>query len=139
MCTSGQFLQRRVLTTDLVTDNAELRPDSDDATGAVAVWDVLLYAVEVAEFGANVAQSLNLDSVTLRMSMNGIAGRELISGDWKRELHGPYTFAGNTISSERGFSSTDLLTKAREAGVDVSQDLLRPFGLDIPDQVLSRR
>jgi hypothetical protein len=136
MCTSGQFLQRRVLTTDLVTDNAELRPDSDDATGAVAVWDILLYAVEVAEFGANVAQSLNLDSVTLRMSMNGVAGRELISGDWKRELHGPYTFAGNTISSERAFNSTELLTKAREAGVDVSQDLLRPFGLDIPDQVL---
>src|SRR5687768_13336169 len=35
-----------------------LKPDAAAATGAVAVWDVLLYMVEVAEFGARMATAL---------------------------------------------------------------------------------
>lgn len=46
--TSGQFLHRRVLATD-VRDADELRAEDARATGAVALWDVLLYGVEVAE------------------------------------------------------------------------------------------
>jgi hypothetical protein len=48
LCTSGQLLHRRVLATDL-RESAELAPDAVGAAGAVAVWDVLLYLVEVAE------------------------------------------------------------------------------------------
>jgi len=54
MFTSGQFLQRRVLATD-VRDANELRAEDPRAPGAVALWDVLLYVVEVAEFSARMA------------------------------------------------------------------------------------
>ncbi len=46
--TSGQFLHRRVLVSDLV-GSAELTADTPGATGSVVVWDVLLYAVELTE------------------------------------------------------------------------------------------
>ena len=58
--TSGQFLHRRVFATDL-RDASELKPEDPDATGAVAVWDVLLYLVEVAESAARMATALSLD------------------------------------------------------------------------------
>ena len=57
MFSSGQFLQRRLLATEL-RHSAELVPNVTSATGAVAVWDVLFYLVEVAEFGARLATVL---------------------------------------------------------------------------------
>jgi hypothetical protein len=85
MFTSGQFLHRRLLATDL-RDAQDLKPNAAAATGAVAVWDVLLYMVEVAEFGARMATALGLDQVTFDVGLDGIAGRQLISGDFCREL-----------------------------------------------------
>ncbi len=85
--TSGQFVQRRVIATDL-RDAAELKAEAPEATGAVAVWDILLYLVEVAELGARYATALGAETVTIDVSLENIAGRELISGSWDRELHG---------------------------------------------------
>jgi hypothetical protein len=62
LCTSGQFLHRRVLATDL-RDAQELTGTNPSA-GAVAVWDVLLYLVEVAEFEARMATSFDCERIT---------------------------------------------------------------------------
>lgn len=136
MCASGQFLHRRVLATDL-RDDAQLLPSVPGATGTVAVWDVLLYAVEVAEFGARLLSALNLEEVTFDVSLRGIAGRELISGTWERELDGPYLIAAETLSSTANVGSTKLLAATRAVGVELAQALLRQFGLDLPNQILA--
>ncbi len=133
--TSGQFLQRRLLATD-VRDTAELRAEDPRATGAVALWDVLLYIVEVAELGARVATRLRSETVTLEVSLRGIQGRELVSGDPRRQLFGPYLSAADAFSATRSLEVSELLTDARAVGVEVSQRILRQFGLDVPDQVL---
>jgi len=133
--TSGQFLQRRLLATD-VRDTAELRAEDKRATGAVALWDVLLYAVEVAELGARLATRLGCETVTLEVSLRGIRGRELVSGDSRRRLFGPYLSAAEAFSATRSLEVSDLLTDARAAGVDMAQRILRQFGLDAQDQLL---
>lgn len=133
--TSGQFLQRRVLATD-VRDADELRAEDARATGAVALWDVLLYVVEVAELAARMATRLGCETVTFEVSLRGIAGRELISGDHRRHLYGPYLSAADSFSAARTLDVTDLLTDPRTIGVEVAQRILRQFGIDVPDQVL---
>lgn len=135
MFTSGQFLHRRLLATDL-SDIGELRPDVAGVTGAVAVWDVLLYMVEVAEFGARVATTLGLDQVTFDIALDGIAGRQLISGEFRRELHGPYIVAANRFEVTLTVEVTALLENPRGVGVDFAQGLLEQFGLDVPNEVL---
>lgn len=110
--TSGQFLHRRIVTTDL-RDAAQLRPEAPDATRSVAVWDVLLYFVEVAELGARFATSLGADTITIDLALENVAGRELISGD-----------------------APTLLTAPRSTGVDLTQQLLRQFGLTVSDMIL---
>lgn len=135
MLTSGQFLHRRVLVTDLVSGE-ELSARSPDVTGTVAVWDVLLYMVEVTEFAARLATTLGSETVTIFVSIRGASGRELVSGDWKRELSGPHVVHADELRFERLFSSTDLIADTRQAGVDVAQSLLQQFGLDVPDAVL---
>lgn len=136
MFTSGQFLQRRVLATD-VRDANELRAEDPRAAGAVALWDVLLYVVEVAELGARMATRLGCETITFEVSLRGIAGRELISGDHRRHLYGPYLSAADSFSAARTLDVTDLLTDPRTIGVEVAQRILRQFGLDVPDQLLS--
>lgn len=133
--TSGQFLHRRVLATDLRI-SPELEPYDDQATGAVAVWDVLLYFVEIAELGARFAETLGCEVVTFDLSLEGIAGRQLVSGDSRRELHASYLVAANSLSASRIIQTTDLIGSPRETGVNLTQDILGQFGLQLPDSVL---
>lgn len=132
---SGHLLHRRVVATDL-RDAAELRPDAPDATGAVAVWDVLLYLVEVAELGARYATALSVDTVSINVSVHNIAGRELISGDWKRELHGTYVTQAESLTASVVLAAPALLASPRTVGVDLTQQILRKFGLNVADKIL---
>lgn len=136
MFTSGQFLHRRIVATDL-RDSVELRPEATGATGAIAVWDVLLYMVEVAELGARIATDLSVDTVTFDVSLDRIAGRELVSGDWRRELYGPFMTSADRFAGSLGVDVANLLATPRDVGVDLTQQLLRQFGVDIPDKVLA--
>ena len=71
--TSGQFMHRRVLVTDLV-DSPELTAFDLAATGAVAVWDVLLYLVEVAELAARYVTAFDCEAITFQVALDGVAG-----------------------------------------------------------------
>jgi hypothetical protein len=135
MCGSGQFLHRRVLATDL-SDSNELKPEVAGATGAVAVWDVLLYVVEVAELGARMATALDVPSIAFDVALAGIAGRQLISGDFNRDLDGPYMIAADALDATAVVDSSRLLADTREVGVELAQQLLHQFGLDVPYKVL---
>lgn len=77
--TSGQFLHRRVLVSDLV-NHGELTADAIGATGSVVVWDVLLYAVELVELATRFATDLGCDSVTIDLNLVNVEGRQLVSG-----------------------------------------------------------
>lgn len=133
--TSGQFLQRRVIATDM-RDATELKPEAPDATGAVAVWDILLYLVEVAELGARYAAALRAETVTFEVILENIAGRELISGDWERELHGRYITRAVAMTARAVHPTPALLAAPRAVGVDLSQQILRKFGLEVTDKLL---
>lgn len=135
MCSSGQFLHRRVMATDS-EESAELKPDTTGVTGAVAVWDVLLYAVEVAELSARLATTLECESVTIDIALGGIAGRQLISGSWKRELHQNYIVSANRLPATASATTAELLQNSVDLGIRLTQLLLAQFGLDLPDQVL---
>lgn len=135
ICTSGQFLHRRVLASDLhdVSQIGIVRPE---ATGAVVVWDVLLYMVEVAELGVRLATTLDVPAIRFDVSLEGVSGRELVSGDWQRELHGSYIIQADRLSAELVVDSVSLLSEPRRYGVELAQSLLRKFGLDVADEVL---
>lgn len=133
--TSGQFLHRRVLVSDL-RDHPELDADADGATGSVVVWDVLLYAVELVELAARFATDLACDDVTIDLDLANIDGRQLVSGAWERELPGRYLVATNRLESRRHVTNIDLLGDPRGIAVSIVQDLLGQFGLNVPDQVL---
>ncbi len=135
MCGSGQFLHRRVLASDLSACN-ELGASVADATGAVAVWDVLLYMVEVSELGARMATALDVATISFDVSLIGIAGRQLISGDFKRDLNGSYLISANQLEATVVVDSARLLADTREVGVELAQQLLHQFGLDVPNKVL---
>lgn len=133
--TSGQFLQRRVITTDL-RGGAGNKTEAPEATGAVAVWDILLYLVEVAELGARYSTALGAETVTIDVSLENIAGRELISGSWDRELHGRYITQAEVLTARVVHPAPALLATPRAIGVDLAQQILRKFGLDVPDKTL---
>lgn len=135
ICTSGQFLHRRVLATDL-RESQELEPNDDRATGAVAVWDVLLYFVEIAELGARFAETLECEEVTFDVSLQGIAGRQLISGDRRRELHDSYLVQADALVASRAVKTKELIARPRAIGVGLTQEILGQFGLQLPDSVL---
>lgn len=135
LCTSGQFLQRRVLTTDL-RDPAELKADAPGATGAVALWDVLLYAVEVAELAARVATTLDCARVMIELGLRNIAGRQLVSGTWERELFGPYVIQASDIAASVDVRSAELIFDPPGAGVALTQQLIGQFGAKLPDALL---
>ncbi|MBB1034464.1 hypothetical protein G6031_08685 [Dietzia sp. CQ4] len=132
---SGHFLQRRVIVTDL-RDATELRPEDPAATGAVAVWDILLYLVEVAELGARYASALGVETVSIDVSLKNIDGRELISGERRRQLHGPYVTHAATLTANVVLKSPALLATPRAVGVDLTQQILRKFGLNVADKTL---
>lgn len=135
LCTSGQFLHRRVLVTDR-HDRPELQPTDPNSAGAVAVWDVLLYAVELAELAARLATTLKCESITFDVTLGGIADRELVAGVWERELHGPYRISASQLVAAESVDSARMIAEPRNVGVELTQQLLRPFGLQVPDQVL---
>lgn len=135
LCTSAQFLHRRALVTDL-RDSAQLTPDIPGATGAVAVWDVLLYLVELAEFGARLSLGLGGVPMTFQITLRGMAGRQLISGDWERELHSDYRTASATLEHVERVEATELVADSRAVGVRLAQGIFRLFGLNLPDQTL---
>lgn len=135
ICGSGQFLHRRALHTDL-SDSPDLRATARTATGAVAVWDVLLYMVEVAEFGARMAMALDVADISFDVDLSGIKGRQLIAGDRTRELSRDYLIAADTLNAHAAISSTDLLANARQVGVELAQQLFHQFGAKIPDRTL---
>lgn len=124
-----------MLTTDLVF-SSELSPRAPSATGSVAVWDVLLYMVEVTELAARLATALGSETITIVASLNGVAGRELVSGDWSRELRGPYLVHAEQLHAEHVVDTTAVIADTRRVGVDVAQALLHQFGLDVPNSVL---
>ncbi|RYB88332.1 hypothetical protein EUA06_21490 [Nocardioides glacieisoli] len=133
--TSGQFLHRRVLVSDLVQDQ-QLAADQASATGSVVVWDVLLYTVELVELAARIATDLRCDTVTVNLNLVNIEGRQLVSGDWSRELHGPYLVNSGRLLAQRLLTTTSLLADPRGIAVSLTQDLLGQFGVDVPGQVL---
>ncbi len=135
MCTSGQFLHRRILATDL-SDSSQLAPRASVATGAVAVWDVLLYLVELAELAARLGQTLESATMTVSVSLRGVAGRELISGDWERELHGPYIVHTDVLEAEVELATSTLVADPLATGIALTQRVLGQFGLEVPDQLL---
>jgi hypothetical protein len=102
----------------------------------VALWDVLLYVVEVAELGARMATRLGCKSVAFDVGLVGITGRELVSGNARRHLYGPYVSAAHAFSAAKTVDTTGLLTDTRTIGVELAQGILRQFGADLPDQVL---
>lgn len=132
---SGQFLQRRIVATD-VEPAPHLRPRMPGATGAIAIWDLLLYLVEVAELAARIGTAIEADEVTFNVALRNVAGRELISGEAQRRSNGPYFTDAESISANVRFSLTDLIAGPRQRGVDLAQSLLREFGTDIADDVL---
>ena len=115
---------------------AEGSPTLPDATGAVMVWDILLYAVEVAVLASRMAVALESPTVSIRVSLHHIAGRELVSGEFGRELHRRSVFSGDAMSAVSTVSATELVANPRGIGVRLTQQLLGQFGADIPDQVL---
>lgn len=135
MCTSGQFLHRRMLATDL-RDSDQLLPDAPGATGAVAVWDVLLYLVEVAELAARLATTLECESVAIHVLLDRVAGRQLIAGDWSRAHFADYIVSADRLEANDVIASTTLIAEPRAVGVQLTQQLLRQFGAEVSDQVL---
>lgn len=134
--TSGQFLHRRLLVSDL-TGSADLQPDAPGATGSVVVWDVLLYTVELTELAARFVTDLVCNDITIECSLVNIDGRQLVSGEWTRELFGPYLIAADRLKASRKISTIDLLADPRGIAVTLVQKLLTPFGLDLSDKVLA--
>ncbi|MDI9933155.1 hypothetical protein QM588_22280 [Rhodococcus sp. IEGM 1354] len=134
--TSGQFLHRRALATDMHPESPELAATHPRATGAVAVWDVLLYMVEIAEFGARWATTLECDTITFDIALNNVSGRQLISGDRKRDIRNDLIIASDQVPAAHTITTTQLLIDTRRTGVDLAQKILSQFGADIPDHVL---
>lgn len=135
MFSSGQFLHRRLLATDL-RDAEDLKPFAAAATGAVAIWDVLLYFVEVAEFGARMATALGLDQVTFNVALDGIAGRQLVAGVSNRDVPGHYVASASRFEGSETVEVTSLLVDPAAVGVQLTQKILQKFGLRTPDTVL---
>jgi hypothetical protein len=134
-CSSGQFLQRRVLATDM-RDSQQLAPDAPGATGTVAVWDVLLYLVEVAELAARLATRLECENVAVVACLNGVAGRQLVSGDWSRSLNSDYVVSADRLDASEVVEAAHLVANPRDIGIQIAQRLMEQFGADLPRQVL---
>jgi hypothetical protein len=135
-CTSGQFLHRRAFRVDLAATDGQLQPDAPSATGVVVVWEALFYLVEVAEFAARMATAMEFESITITVALDHIAGRQLISGDWNRELHAHYLIHANRLTSAETRSTENLLADPRAVGIALAQTLFKQFGLNVSDQVL---
>ncbi len=65
-----------------------------------------------------------------------IEGRQLVSGDWKRELFGPYVISTDRLEGHHSASTVGLLADPRGVAIRIVQGLLGQFGLNLSDQVL---
>ena len=134
--TSGQFLHRRALATDM-RDSPMLKPTDDGATGAVALWDIVLYMVEVSELAARFAQVLRCKEVSFAVGLAGVAGRQLIAGDHRESIRPGLIVHRGILTTERQISTETLLANVRGTGISLAQGLLTQFGLDLPDTALN--
>lgn len=132
---SGHFVQRRVVASDL-EDAPELKATTPDAVGVIAVWDVLLYLVEVAELAARLASVMECDRVAIEVAIHGTARRQLVFGDWNREFLGPYIVDAATLKSAAEVPAIDLVADPVTVGIRLTQGILRQFGAALPDQLL---
>jgi len=135
MCASGQFLHRRALATDM-RDSPLLEATAEGTTGAVALWDIVLYMVELAELAARFAAGLHCDHIDIDIALAGVAGRELIAGDHQDHVRPGLIVHADRLNATRRVDSQTLLANPRRVGVTLAQDLLAQFGLDLPDTAL---
>lgn len=136
MCSSGQFMQRRVIATEM-RSSGELSPSLPGAEGSIAVWDILYYVSEVIEFASRMATTdAGSDEMQVVCTLHGMRNRQLISGDWNRELDDNYLSPSDHITSRRAHSKSELLGNHRGLAIRTAQELLQRFGLDVPDEVL---
>jgi hypothetical protein len=133
--TSGQFTHKRMLVTDL-SEDGQLRPDAPEATGAVAVWDVLLSLVEACELAARLATALKCERISIGATLRGVAGRQLISGVWERDMVGRYIVSANELTVSRALRLEELLADPRRLGAQLARELLAPFGTEVSESVL---
>lgn len=132
-CTSGQILLRSVFRNDLSEDEQ----GGSESSQTVVVAEVLVYVIEVFEFAARIASSMDLASVRVEIALVGVDGRVLVSGDWARELDRAYTTSAVQVSARRELGTPELLRDATANGVEMARVLFGKFGLDVSAQVLT--
>lgn len=124
--TSGQFLHRRVLMTDLTG-----KPDQ------VALWDVLIYLTEIVEFAARLSQSMATPTrMIVQTRLHGVAGRHLVSDDHKHDLHDDFSTSEPMLTTAVAVSVPELLTDSRALAIGMAKSILQGFGFMAPDEVL---
>lgn len=74
--------------------------------------------------------------MTLSIALRGVAGRQLISGDWNRDLNDAYLVHSDVLMASTELNATSLIADPLTVGVVLTQQILRQFGLDVPDQLL---
>lgn len=136
MWSSGQFLHRKVLTSDDRPHIAEAQASTPDAAGTVIVWDVLLYLVEAAEFASRLAAATGCDGVDIEVSMHNVQGRQLVSGDPNRDVEVQGVMSAQALHGQTTASRPELLTQTRQVSVRLAQSVLQQFGLQMPDGFL---
>lgn len=133
---SGQFLHRRVLTSDDRPDIPEAQASVPSPAGTVIVWDVLLYLVEAAEFASRLAAATGCDGVDIDVWMHNVQGRQLVSGDPYRDINVQGAMSAQTLHGQTTASRPELLTQTRQVGVRLAQTMLQQFGLHVPEEFL---
>ncbi|WP_121258927.1 hypothetical protein [Nocardioides ferulae] len=62
--------------------------------------------------------------------------RQLISGDWKRDLQGDHIVSADRLTTMASATTAHFMQNATETDIRVTQNLFYQFGLEAPDQVL---
>ena len=65
-----------------------------------------------------------------------VAGRQLISGVWERDMVGRYIVSANELTVSRALRLEQLLAGPRRLGVQLARELLAPFGTEVSESVL---
>ncbi|WP_019144968.1 AlbA family DNA-binding domain-containing protein [Aeromicrobium massiliense] len=135
LCSSGQFLHRRMFASDM-HDVPSLKPRRSQASAVIAVWDVLLYFVELAELGSRFAVATGCSTVDFTVTLRGVDGRELVAGDWRRELVSNPVFHGHEIEARVTAEAPALIASPTQFAIDLTQQVLENFGVSIPESAL---
>jgi hypothetical protein len=121
-----------ILATDL-SESEQLSPKRSRCLGGSRCLGRALYLVEVAELGARLATTLECETITIAASLDGISGRQLISGDWNRELdHSGSSGTPGIVGLRRGRTAADVALRAHRAVLGAVQRRLQAA----PDPVL---